>query len=495
MPTTEEKRSKRRAARDRLRVEFLSQTGPKLSEFHALLMDSHGDQEALESLAHGLARLANTAASLDLGDVARTASQAASAVRDGSGRSELQALSRAVRGTASRPLFGRVVLVASGSLAESVERDAQTVTEPVRIVSALTDLPGALDHQSPGVIAIPAADIEAVIEQSGAEDHPIVVFGNARDWPTRLHAVAAGARGFLAEPFRLADLLELGRWYRMQEDVVKPAVFVLAEASQARADLLSALEDAGMSTMASARPAEIAPALDAVCPDALVFGAHVGGSDAEVLVSAVRRHPEGGFVPIVVMGTAVPDALFGAGADDVLPPIVAVEAVLERVLVRVARFSSIRRERDAVTGLPNRMGVLRLLDRHLTNAKRRGTTLAACLCQIDDLEALRDRYGKTAVNAAQRALADALEGGVRRVDVVGQLDATTFIAALPECRSFEAARRMGEIQKRFLWRCRADARLKALHFNVGVADSDSGIPTLVTRAEAALLQSRAANNG
>ena len=96
--------------------------------------------------------------------------------------------------------------------------------------------------------------------------------GNAR-----LEAVAAGADGFVSRQDSVTDLLERVR--ATVDRTMQPGeVFVIAEPGETRDGWMEALIGAGFGAVASDQPAEIAPALDVVCPDVLV----VAGTVSEV---------------------------------------------------------------------------------------------------------------------------------------------------------------------------------------------------------------------
>ena len=483
MADTPEKSMRKSASNRRLRAGFLAQAGAQIEEFSGLLADEN-DPDTRDSIGHQLGRLAKTAAALEFTNLADEAQKAACCLDNGSIEPALRSVARAIRGSMEAPRFGPVAIVASGALAEMLQSAAATTSEPVHIVASAAELFRRLSVEPYTAIAFPSGALDSVQKVAREEDFPVLVYGDPNNWQARLAAVEAGSVGFLALPFELSELLELARWHLERSQQDPPEVFVLAEDDKHRRKLVSHLKDAGIPCIVSANPAEIMLALDVVCPDALILGSHVGGKGAEVLVRAVRAHSHRGHVPLMVIGdTADPDALLTAGADDVMPGNSTPQGIEIRLRARLARFDRVRRERHLVSGLPSRMGVLRDLDRHIANARRADQTLTVALVQVDGLIQARDRWGKAAANAAQRLMATCLEGGLRRVDIVGQLGIDFFIAALPSCRVDEANRRLNEISKRFTSRCRGDHRLKSLTFRVGIADTEGGIEQLLLRAD------------
>lgn len=488
----EAKRSKRDAANERLRVSFLGQAGPKLLELRELVSGTPG-ADLRDSVAHELVRLGETAGSLGFDQIASVAAYAADELRDGGDAAVLRAVARALRKAQGQPLFGAVVVVASGRLGDRLQAQAEHIVEPLLIVPEVSALLEALHLSAPAAVVVPASALD-MARRLADEPFPTFVYGDQNDWDLRLQAVEAGASGFLPGGFTLAMALDLTRERAVQRDQGPVEVFVLAAEGAEREALLEALREGGMSAMASASPAEIAPALDVVTPDALVLGAVDGGADVRVLIRAVRSQDACGGVPILVLadpdGEQEAGALRAAGADDVLSPATPTGEIVARLEARVRRARSICQERDRVTRLPRRPAVLRTLDRHIGHARRRGGTLAVALVQLEGLADLGERWGRAAVNAGQRVLAEQLETRVRRVDVVGQLGPDVFVVGLPGCGETEIRRRMEEIRERFLRRCRGDARLKELTLAVGVADTETTPDRLLQRAEQDLLRAR-----
>jgi len=478
------KKSLRKSANNhRLRAGFLAQAGMQVDEFRELLANED-DADTRETVGHQLGRLANTARALDFVAVADAAQTSSVELANGSADLDLRAIAQAIQSSAKQARFGPVAIVASGPLAEMLHSAATTTSEPVHIVENGDELMEQLAIRNFTTIALPSGRLDLVSKMASRGTLPVLVYGDPNNWQIRLAAVEAGSKGFLSLPFELSELLELARWHleRSQQDPCE--LFILAPDDTHIRRLVSHLTSSGIPTTASANPGEIMPTLDVVCPDALIIAENVGGKRAEVLVRAVRAHSQRGHVPVLVLGDVDdPTQLLTAGADDVMPLHTNPGIVERRLRARLARFDRVRRERHLVSGLANRMGVLRNLDRHIANARRANQTLTIALVQIDGLIEAREQWGKSAANAAQRLLATCLEGGLRRVDIVGQLGSDFFIAGLPSCGVVEARKRLAEISRRFLARCRGDRRLRELDFRVGLADTEGGIERLLLRAE------------
>jgi len=485
------KRTSRKSANNhRLRAGFLAQAGMQVDEFRELL-SNESDPDTRETVGHQLGRLANTARALNFTALADAAQSSAHALTQGSPDLSLRAVASAIQTSLPASRFGPVAIVASGPLAEMLESAAVTTSEPVHILSDGDVLLERLSTERYTAVAFPSGRLDLVSKVASSHALPVLVYGDPNNWQIRIAAVEAGSVGFLALPFELSELLELARWHleRAQQDPCE--LFLLAPDVPERHRLAEHLVAHGIPTNASDNPGEIIPTLDVMCPDALIIASEVSGKRAEVLVRAVRAHSQRGHVPVLVLGDVEDNnQLLTAGADDVMPLETDPAVVEQRLRARLTRFDRVRRERHLVSGLPNRMGVLRSLDRHIANARRADQTLTIALVQVDGLLESRSQWGKAAANAAQRLMATCLEGGLRRIDMVGQLGPDFFIAGLPSCGITEARKRLAEISRHFLARCRGDRRLRNLEFRAGLADTEGGIDRLLLRADRDLHRAR-----
>jgi diguanylate cyclase (GGDEF)-like protein/PAS domain S-box-containing protein len=81
---------------------------------------------------------------------------------------------------------------------------------------------------------------------------------------------------------------------------------------------------------------------------------------------------------------------------------------------------------DALTGLLNRRGFSRQLDRQAAEAARTGVPGSLVYVDLDNFKAVNDLLGHPAGDAALKALADALRGEVRAGDLVARLGGDEF---------------------------------------------------------------------
>lgn len=487
----EAKRSKRNAANERLRVGFLASAGPQLAELRELLANSGAD--GLESVAHELTRMANTARALGLTALSQAAERAAERAHLGETADAdlLGPVTFVLQRALPAPLVGSLLVVAEGAHAERLTAQSEGVVERVRLVP-LGELELARrELERPVAVVMPARPVDT-IRRLHDEGITVLAYGEANDWALRTAAAEAGARAFLPAQFELDAALDLAR-REATAGGSDPAALVVADAGPHRAALVAALDAAGLPVFAAGSPSEIGPALHVFCPDVVVMGARFGDRLAERAIGTIRGHADCGDAVIVVQGQPAP-SLWAAGADDAVAE-VDPERIVDRVLRLARRAHAWPRDRDRVTHLPTRLATLRALDRHLANAGRHGEVLSVVLLRITGLETLRERSGRSGVNAARRALAAQLQRSVRRIDVVGLLASEVFVAALPGCRESEARPRTAEIVGGFEREIRGDQRLRGVGIAVGVADTETSVGLVVHRAAADLARARAAQDG
>jgi diguanylate cyclase (GGDEF)-like protein len=89
-------------------------------------------------------------------------------------------------------------------------------------------------------------------------------------------------------------------------------------------------------------------------------------------------------------------------------------------------------DRDALTGLPNR---ILLLDRFvfaIAAARRKGGRLALLFVDLDNFKSINDTLGHAVGDIALRHAADCLQGAVRKVDVVSRHGGDEFVVLLTD---------------------------------------------------------------
>ncbi len=87
---------------------------------------------------------------------------------------------------------------------------------------------------------------------------------------------------------------------------------------------------------------------------------------------------------------------------------------------------------DPLTGLANRARLLDMAAREVYRARRYGRALAVVMIQVDDFNALSDRYGYAAGEQVMQCLAQRCRENIRLADSLGRWGEDTFALLLPE---------------------------------------------------------------
>jgi diguanylate cyclase (GGDEF)-like protein len=115
-----------------------------------------------------------------------------------------------------------------------------------------------------------------------------------------------------------------------------------------------------------------------------------------------------------------------------------------RVLSTIADFAAIgvekayylaeaRRisERDALTGILNRRGLSRAIDRETARRARYGGDLSIILADVDRFKAINDVYGHSAGDEVLKTVATVMAGAIRAADSVARYGGDEFLVLMP----------------------------------------------------------------
>jgi diguanylate cyclase (GGDEF)-like protein len=140
-------------------------------------------------------------------------------------------------------------------------------------------------------------------------------------------------------------------------------------------------------------------------------------------------------------------------------------------------------ERDPLTGLPNRAGLERVLDREMGRARRTRAPLAVAVVDLDDFKSLNDERGHLAGDDALVTTARSWEAALRDSDVLARFGGDEFVAVLPDARALQAGRVIRRMRS-------AEG---SWQFSAGLASWDGAESPveLIARADAALYEAKA----
>jgi diguanylate cyclase (GGDEF)-like protein len=148
---------------------------------------------------------------------------------------------------------------------------------------------------------------------------------------------------------------------------------------------------------------------------------------------------------------------------------------------------------DALTGLLNRYGLQRALQRELSEARRYARPLSCLLLDIDFFKSINDTHGHAAGDAALMQAARVLTESVRGSDVVCRYGGEEFLVLAPETDARGAHSLAEKIRLAVSSRLFGDGgRAFALTLSAGVAELRPGESgnDMIARADLALYQAK-----
>jgi diguanylate cyclase (GGDEF)-like protein len=253
-----------------------------------------------------------------------------------------------------------------------------------------------------------------------------------------------------------------------------------------------------------------------VLPDLVILDVMMPVLDGLQACRLLKEDPATRGIPVIFLSalddTDTKVSGLALGADDYISKPFRVEELLARVAVairlkrerdRLRESAEDARQRaeaasemsmtDALTGLLNRYGLQRALQRELSEARRYARPLSCLLLDIDFFKTVNDNYGHAAGDAALMQTARVLSEAVRGSDVVCRYGGEEFLILAPETNLEGVTALAEKIRVAVSSRVFGDGeRVFKLTLSVGAAElrSDESGNDMIARADEALYQAK-----
>jgi diguanylate cyclase (GGDEF)-like protein len=150
-------------------------------------------------------------------------------------------------------------------------------------------------------------------------------------------------------------------------------------------------------------------------------------------------------------------------------------------------------ERDVLTGVFNRQGIERQLEREMAEARRTDGDLSLLFLDLDHFKQINDTHGHAVGDACLRAMVRASVGEMQHLDTIGRLGGEEFLVLLPGSNRRHARDAAERIRRTIETRCATVAdRPVALTLSIGVAEfgHNDTREALLRRADQALYEAK-----
>ncbi|HKG15836.1 MAG TPA: diguanylate cyclase [Pyrinomonadaceae bacterium] len=251
-------------------------------------------------------------------------------------------------------------------------------------------------------------------------------------------------------------------------------------------------------------------------PDLVILDVMMPVLDGLQACRLLKEDPSTRDIPVIFLSalddTDTKVSGLSLGANDYISKPFRVEELLARVAVAIrlkrerdllqesaeelrrrAEAASEMSMTDALTGLLNRYGLRRALQRELSEARRYTRPLSCLLLDIDFFKVINDTHGHAAGDAALMQAARVLTESVRGSDVVCRYGGEEFLVLAPETDARGANSLAEKIRLAVSSRLFGDgARAFALTLSAGVAELRPGESgnDMIARADLALYQAK-----
>jgi diguanylate cyclase (GGDEF)-like protein len=150
---------------------------------------------------------------------------------------------------------------------------------------------------------------------------------------------------------------------------------------------------------------------------------------------------------------------------------------------------------DSLSGLPNRRGFMRVLERLIDRVRRYGEDAAVLFVDLDGLKIINDTFGHRAGDQALIQVSRMLVDGLRKSDLVGRIGGDEFGIVLSHSgdeSAHETAARLIEVIAGCDFRHDGQALPLSVTIGVGMIHGDDTPEEALDRADAEMYRHKAA---
>jgi diguanylate cyclase (GGDEF)-like protein len=183
-----------------------------------------------------------------------------------------------------------------------------------------------------------------------------------------------------------------------------------------------------------------------------------------------------------------------ADAERLVEEISRLRAQVAQLQERVEQLDHLAHQ-DSLIDLPNRRGFLRELDRLIARVSRYDAKGAMLFVDVDGLKAINDSFGHLAGDEALIEVAELLERGVRKSDVVARIGGDEFGILLEnadEPSAHETAARLVDMIAACEFMHEGDPLPLSVAIGVGLIDANDSVEEVMARADEAMYRRKAA---
>ncbi len=483
-----------RSGLGRLRSNFTTALEQQVASLSWLAREAATDPDLLEALVAELSRIQATAQALELLDVAQAADRAQRAATDGGLLDKIDALLEACRSLdGSRPVFRPLlILEPDEASAMRLRMRARSCAVQVDFYGETEELVRGAKGDLPFAVVVPFLCLDQVAA-AFKEEHrlatvPLFVFqSGGADMAHRLHAIKAGAAGWVVAPTDIPALIWRIRQQIGEAEPEQPRLLLVG--GHAGEKIGPSLDPKQIHVDVRQNADAVLATLEELAPDLLVIDAEY----ADRVVPVLRAHERWSELSVSVFGTG-PQA--SISTTDLLLSGLSPKAAARQIMGRAERLISQQSAAlfDPATGVLSRNALLAVADRQVGLSKRTGTPHAACLLELDDWKHIQAENGPGRSQRILRLVAHTLQSNIREADAVGRVGKSTLALLLMACTVDQAKSRLRDIQHEFAETHKDDEVLSSVTFTVGVADTLGG-PALLQRSEMALHRARLSGPG